>query len=270
VEEIKKIGQTTPINLANLKALAQNLSSRAQIGWNEFLQIWQKMELVADGSPADLIFAVINSRYADYLEEEYPDYRERLQDLEQLANFADRRFKVEDGARETLQKFLAESSLQESFNARQAHGAGADGEEEKIVLSTIHQAKGLEWDAVFVINLSAGQFPSDRSLREDGGLEEERRLFYVAVTRARQHLYMTYPLAGGFNSLLGGPSKFLEELNRDLIEESGYSGGGGSIFTDFTDPSDGLDGIVYVSEDEPFKTLPPKKRGGFLSDIGDL
>ena len=70
-----------------------------------------------------------------------------------------------------------------------------------MVLSTIHQAKGLEWDAVFVINLTDGAFPHPRALGEEGGLEEERRLFYVAATRARRQLFLTYPITSGYETM---------------------------------------------------------------------
>jgi DNA helicase-2/ATP-dependent DNA helicase PcrA len=91
-------------------------------------------------------------------------------------------------------------------------------------LSTIHQAKGLEFDIVFVIMLGEGLFPSERSIKgREGMLEEERRLFYVAVTRARNELYLSYPCLrsrpgqGGDESQLA--SRFLKEIPRELIEE---------------------------------------------------
>ena len=229
------------------------LRARAQVGWNDFLQIWSACaEATADKDapePAELIRAVIDSKYKDYLENEYPDYRERLQDLEQLAVFAERE--------QDLNKFLADASLHESYAAGQVKDAEADGNEEKLVLSTIHQAKGLEWSAVFILNVSAGQFPSERSLREPKGLEEERRLFYVAVTRAKKHLYFTYPLVGSFDSMLNGPSPFLEEIRRESVEHHALEGD-----TVFTDPSDGIGGITYEKIDEPVRS--------FLKSIDEL
>ena len=94
------------------------------------------------------------------------------------------------------------------------------GDEERLILSTIHQAKGLEWDAVFIMNLVDGKFPNGRALEERDGLEEERRLFYVATTRARKFLYYTYPLVSGTESLLfNQPSMFLQELDPAMMEE---------------------------------------------------
>ncbi len=142
-------------------------------------------------------------------------------------------------------------------------GASAD-DEEKIVLSTIHQAKGLEWQAVFVMHLGAGQFPSEKSLRERKGLEEERRLFYVAVTRAKKQLYLTYPLTGGYSMMLGGPSMFIEELDRSLIDmRGGFGGGGGMVFSD---PSDDVDDIVYEAVEDEWEG----KKTSFLKSIDEL
>ena len=95
---------------------------------------------------------------------------------------------------------------------------------ERIVLSTIHQAKGLQWTAVFLIWLADGKMPSARSLAEDGGEEEERRLFYVALTRARDRLFLIYPASSvgpdGYWST-NSPSRFLSELEPDTYEQVG-------------------------------------------------
>ena len=94
-------------------------------------------------------------------------------------------------------------------------------DEPPIVLSTVHQAKGLEWHSVFIICLLEGCFPSQRSLDEPGGEEEERRIFYVATTRSREELYLSYPIlrAGGYGaSVVQEPSRFLQELPETLYE----------------------------------------------------
>lgn len=234
------------------------LSARAQVGWNDFLQIFESMQKVKPNSemgyhPADLIEAVLDSKYNEYLESEYENYRERIRDIEQLALFAERQ--------SDLGKFLGEASMQESFqNAsnKEIH------DDEKIVLSTIHQAKGLEWEAVFIMNVSQGEFPNERSLQERKGIEEERRLFYVAITRAKKYLHMTFPLVSGFRSVLGGPSMFLDEINRDLIDESGAFG----ETTVFFDPSDDVDDVQYVPEDELFDY--ERRKRSFLKDINEL
>lgn len=228
------------------------MSARAQVGWSDFLSISEAVDAAGD-APADMIRAFAASSYTEYLEREYPDAKERLQDLEQLAVFAERAA--------DLGTFLGEASLQESYTG--AARRAADDDEEKIVLSTIHQAKGLEWEAVFVMHVAAGHFPNDRALSEADGLEEERRLFYVALTRAKRFLHLTYPLTTGYQSVLLGPSMFLEELSRDLLSEHRVDSG-----MVFTDPSDDIDDIVYVAEDEPFPSSP--RPGRFLKSIDEL
>jgi DNA helicase-2/ATP-dependent DNA helicase PcrA len=93
---------------------------------------------------------------------------------------------------------------------------------ERLRLSTIHQAKGLEFDVVFVIMLCDGLFPSSRSAESADGEEEERRLFYVSITRAKNELYLTYPqIRGGYGAsgvdTYQSPSRFLAEIPEDLL-----------------------------------------------------
>jgi DNA helicase-2/ATP-dependent DNA helicase PcrA len=96
-----------------------------------------------------------------------------------------------------------------------------DKEEEYLTLSTIHSAKGLEWHTVFIIHAVEGYFPSSRSVESIEQLEEERRLMYVASTRAKQNLFVTYPMnlfdrAAGMT--FSKPSRFITEMNPDLAE----------------------------------------------------
>lgn len=257
-----------PPTIAEMQHIGFELPARAQRGWTDLLQIWEAMD-ASDKSPANLIEAIIDSKYSEYLESEYPNYRDRKDDIEQLAAFAE---KAAD-----LQTFLAEATLQESF--RDAESALPEEKTEKVVLSTIHQAKGLEWEAVFVMHVAAGQFPHDRALTSRSGLEEERRLFYVAVTRAKKHLQLSYPLTIGRSMALGAASPFLEELDRALVEMH-HLLEGSSVFVDpyarsgrstFTDPSDDIDDVVYVPEDEPFESRQRSRPiGGLLKNIDEL
>ena len=114
-----------------------------------------------------------------------------LDDLEQLAVFARNIGSLDD--------FLTQLALLTNVEAEDDKRAKPD--EQRVRLSTIHQAKGLEFDAVFVIMLCDGLFPSNRSTESNDGEEEERRLFYVAITRAKNELYLSYPLIrGGFGN----------------------------------------------------------------------
>ena len=92
---------------------------------------------------------------------------------------------------------------------------------EVLVLSTVHQAKGLEWSHVFLIRLIEESFPHRRALDEDGGEEEERRIFYVGVSRAMNELTLTYPSTitrGGYGPMVfATPSRFLTELDEEAL-----------------------------------------------------
>ena len=101
-------------------------------------------------------------------------------------------------------------------------------EEDCLILSSVHQAKGLEWRAVFLLWLVEGKFPDGRAIKEEGGEEEERRLFYVACTRAKDRLYLVYPTIADERYLMGviqRPSRFLKELDKATYEEATVSNG---------------------------------------------
>jgi len=184
------------------------VSARGKAGWNGFTRIARDMGL--EKLPAEIIRKIAKSDYRDYLEATYPEFMDRLEDIEQFALFAEQY--------DNLSDFLAEVTLQDDYGAARDDQDARD--RDRIILSTIHQSKGLEWDAVFVMRLSDGGFPHARSLEENGAIEEERRLFYVAVTRARKHLFLTYPLYSGFETLmLNQPSTFIQEVSKSLLEE---------------------------------------------------
>ena len=196
-----------------LTAVIENLvpPSRGESGWKNFRGTLESLIDERQNGPETLVRLVMDGDYRDYLKNQYPDADDRLADLEQLALFA--------GKYDGLSKFLSEVSLQESFGV--ASNEREETNQERIVLSTIHQAKGLEWQAVFMLHLSDAYFPNPRALAEDGGLEEERRLFYVAVTRAKEHLFLTYSLAAGYRTMsmqLQSPSPFLKEIPDRLLE----------------------------------------------------
>ncbi len=151
--------------------------------------------------------------YQPLLERVYhDDYPKRERDLESLLTLS---HKYRD-----LSDFLADLALEPP----ESSVAGLEPEtedEEHLVLSTIHSAKGLEWHTVFVISLSEGRFPSAYAVRDEEDLEEERRLFYVAVTRARENLFLCHPVTGyvpGEGRVILKPSRFLEELSPELYE----------------------------------------------------
>jgi DNA helicase-2/ATP-dependent DNA helicase PcrA len=200
-------------------------------------------------NPAESIRLIVERGYGDYARAKFPNAQARLDDLEQLSQYA---MRYED-----VTTFLEEVALANPISGEDTAVVGP--EDEKIVLTSVHQAKGLEWRIVFVIWLADGRFPSQRALRVPGGIvhlpqldvpeamqrllggitlgdpaappqteivipgeEEERRLFYVAVTRAKQELYLVFPVMardrGGMDILME-PSRFVRELPGDLYEK---------------------------------------------------
>ncbi|MHB0948487.1 MAG: ATP-dependent helicase [Gemmatimonadaceae bacterium] len=129
--------------------------------------------------------AAIRDLYDRILLEKYDRAEPRLADLDQLRTIA--------SGYPSRAAFLAALAL-EPPQSTQDLGSGATTEDDALILSTVHSAKGKEWDAVFLIWAADGWFPSGRTLGDDDDLEEERRLMYVALTRAKNHLAVTYPL----------------------------------------------------------------------------
>lgn len=232
-----------------------SLTGRANEGWKTCAKTLVRIQ-ESRTEPSEMIRAVVATGYHDYLEAEYPDFMDRLEDLEQFALFAE--------SAKDLKSFLDEISLTENYGAVRKT---ASTEEERAILSTIHQAKGLEWDAVFVMGLTDQSFPNPRAREEEGGIEEERRLFYVAATRARKHLFLTYPITSGFDTLMiGQPSLFLQELPKNICEEVKLRSAPSVRFQ----PQSFDDEPTIVLDDMGETVDMPKRAGGFLRNIDDL
>jgi DNA helicase-2/ATP-dependent DNA helicase PcrA len=129
--------------------------------------------------------ARVRAMYDDILRERYDRVDPRLSDLDQLQTIA--------GGYPDRATFLSALALEPPSSTSDL-GFGTDAEDDTLVLSTAHSAKGREWDAVFLIWAVDGYFPMARALGSDDEIEEERRLMYVAMTRARNHLAVSYPL----------------------------------------------------------------------------
>jgi len=162
-------------------------------------------------TPAEAIRTVVEDVYKDYARAKFPNGNARLDDLEQFAQFAQ--------TYDSLPAFLEDVTL---FNELSGEDVVAgEPDDDRVVLSSIHQAKGLEWSRVIVMGLSEGRFPNYRSIATDEGLEEERRLFYVAVTRAKNELALVYPMLArdryGVDVILE-PSRFVAELPETVYE----------------------------------------------------
>lgn len=174
-----------PFEVLSSAALSSSLPPRARTGWQTaetLLNSLRKKRLTA--TPGELVDLVRNGPYRSHLERTFADDLEnRSGDLEQLANYA--------AQFEDLDRFLGEISLMSAVSGQDIL-VGGQKPDEHVTLSSIHQAKGLEWSAVFVLWLSDGHFPSAAAMSEPEGLHEERRLFYVAATRAKDELYLCH------------------------------------------------------------------------------
>ncbi len=159
-----------------------------------------------DSTVPGKINCFLKSFYHHYLDFSFENSRERKNDLKRLLEISSRY--------ENLEEMIADFSLSEDFQKEEKN-------KNVVVLSTIHQAKGLEWENVFVISLKEGSFPHSKSL-EDDLLEEERRLFYVAVTRCKENLFLTYPLYDFREKEITKPSRFLEESGFLEKKEKGF------------------------------------------------
>ncbi len=187
------------------QAAAQS-RGRGRDALTKLARLWAQLEAGALALPGDALRRIVEAHYAEYADRTFSNGPTRREDLEHLAGYADRY--------PSAQAFLDEVALIQGVAAENVV-AGAESED-VLVLSTIHQAKGLEWPICFVLWLADGRFPSAQALRSDDEIEEERRLFYVAATRAADELYLLYPTLeearDGPMKLLR-PSRFLREVD---------------------------------------------------------
>jgi DNA helicase-2/ATP-dependent DNA helicase PcrA len=200
--------QEHPLEAIFTEAFIKFTPKPALLGLEEFRKT---IQLLLDLHPQDrlpgkIIEVLLNkSDYRTYLQGTYSGASSREEDLIQLGNFSAQFVKMED--------FLNELAL--LTNMSREEGVEEDENADKVALSTIHQAKGLEWSYVFLIWCADGMIPLQRALKEPDGEEEERRLFYVAVTRAKDQLYLCYPALDYSRSsgvLMLAPSRFIKEI----------------------------------------------------------
>lgn len=160
----------------------------------------------------DIVFRLIEY-YKPVFKSKYDDHVKRMKDLEMFSAISEQY--------ELIENFLNDLALDPPVNSI-TEVKGTSEEEEMLVLSTVHSAKGLEWRVVFIINALDGRFPSLRAVDDPDELEEELRLFYVACTRAKDHLFITYPMEvfeREFGVVLSKPSRFLEAVNEQQAEQ---------------------------------------------------
>lgn len=163
-------------------------------------------------APAAAIGAILQGGYPSVVRAKYERPDNRIADIEQMAVLAARY--------ESLERMIAELLLAGDVYGMDTGDAGEPMD--TLVLSTVHQAKGLEWSRVFIPRLIEESFPHRRAIDEPGGEEEERRIFYVAITRAMDEIYMTYPQmiarGGRGPQVWTTPSRFISEIDPELFE----------------------------------------------------
>lgn len=202
-----------PLETVASDEIPKVIPKRGKENWHLFRFIISGMDVdYVNQHPAEAIRDILAKGYDNYLKGSFENYEERKEDIEQLSNYANN-FR-------TTGEFLSDLALLTSVQAEDIAGAGEEGE--AVILSTIHRAKGLEWSKVFIIGLSDGGMPPARAMDDLEKEEEERRVFYVALTRARDELYLCYPVMDNrwYNgSIVKRPSIFLQELSQDSYEQ---------------------------------------------------
>lgn len=195
--------------------LGFKVPKKAQKTWEQFAYTLDEL-MDAKGlpvPPAMMIHSIVEGVYADYMKAKFKNYDQRNDDLERLSDYSSRFTDISE--------FLSQLALLSGVDTDETPTAPQD--KDAVTLTTGHQAKGLEWKVVFAIWMADGMFPNRRVLDEGGesGIEEERRLFYVTVTRAKDELYLIYPLIyhqARDGDILQKPSRFIEDVPAELME----------------------------------------------------
>ena len=228
----------------------------AKEDWESLLETLRNLDvLAATAKPAQVVEGAIEGWYQDYLRATYENWPRREEDLESLVDFASKY--------ETLAEMLSQLVLLSSESGDRVVTKG----ERCLRLSTIHQSKGLEFPHVFVIGLADGLFPNKRAIDGEGDLEEERRLFYVAATRAERSLHLVFPM---LSNQKGVPvrlvqSRFLKEISEsryDLHNAHSAFGPGPTIRELELPPKPGRPGIRFsiVLGTFRFQESPPRQQ----------
>ncbi|MBQ9246283.1 ATP-dependent helicase [bacterium] len=163
-------------------------------------------------APSKVVQNVIKY-YEPLLKDKYDDYTKREKDLEHFIALSEKYTSLED--------FLSDLALEPPDTSMTDVEEGAH-KDEYLTLSTIHSAKGLEYKAVFIIGAVDGRFPSLYSFNSPEELDEELRLMYVAITRAKTHLSITYPIDMfdySTGMVLSKPSRFFDDIEQDILEK---------------------------------------------------
>ncbi|MGV9171926.1 MAG: ATP-dependent helicase [Promethearchaeia archaeon] len=208
-------------------------------GWKNLIKhLSPLVDYTAEDAPATIIKELI-VLLKDHIRDNYKNWEERLDDLEELAIYGQKY--------DSLRKFLEILALNRNNIESKTTVTGEQAEEENpVILSTIHRAKGLEWRVVFIPMLCEEYFPSHRVIGNSEEIEEERRVFYVAVTRAKDRLYLLTPaiIQMWRKIKTGRPSRFIGELDPRVYKKSS---------------------VNFISKDQKQRERRKNKKSSFMS-----
>jgi DNA helicase-2/ATP-dependent DNA helicase PcrA len=232
-------------------------SARGLLGFTELLR--DLGDRAATAPPSELVQLVLErSGYlAELIAEATDEAEERRRNLQELVNAALQY--QEENEEGDLEGFLASAALASDADDK-------DLAAERVVLMTLHASKGLEFPVVFLVGLEQGLFPSYRSLEDPAALEEERRLCYVGVTRAKERLFLSH---ASERRLWGGmrepaiPSAFLAELPEELIQGDVPRTGGAALRREQR-----LDRLTRIDR-EPAAPAEGRRGGSHSWNVGD-
>lgn len=214
---LKGVGATTvnniiPIIKGNLNPNIKLLPSNKTTSLVPLLKTLENLRSqISMRKPSDIVEDVIEY-YRPILKDKYDDYNKREKDLDHFQYLSEQYSNLED--------FISDMAL-EPPDASVEGMYKRNSDDEALTISTIHSAKGLEWDSVFIIGAVDGRFPSAYSFNSAEEMDEELRLMYVATTRAKNNLYITYPVDMydySLNMVLSKPSRFLNGIPDDILE----------------------------------------------------
>ncbi len=188
---------------------APNISERYLSQLKALGDLFTKLKQLS-GSVPEQLQAVVDY-YSVFCKKRFDDHPKRMKDLETFVDIS--------GTYRSLEKMIEEIAL-DPIEATAIETEASRKDESPLTLSTIHSAKGLEWGTVFLIQCLDGIIPSGYSLEDEEQLDEEVRLLYVAVTRAKEQLFITYPalFQSRYGDYFSNPSRFIEDISDDLIE----------------------------------------------------
>ena len=198
-----------PIAAALLPETAELLPRSVRGFYTVFTGLLQSLTKLR--APAEMIGEIQQRFYDDYLHSHYDNAALRREDIKGFASFSSQYTEI--------QPFLADITLADEFSGETI--VSGPTEDKYVTLSTVHQAKGLEWPVVIIPWLADGRFPTDFAINTPEEEEEERRVFHVAVTRARDELYLVVPQVyrtRGKGFAMMKPSRFITEIDEGLTE----------------------------------------------------